>query len=243
MAKKLFVTSFKGGTGVTTFCVGLGRALSRLGERTLIVDGDFRSGCALIMGECKDFQVYTLGDYEKGACRAKQTLVFHPKESNLCFTSSVGVTDFKYASQAVLDVDGLFDYILLDKISPEVSNGAIIVTEPYAPSIKSADFCRSALADNGFKDIWLAVNKLNGGQIINGDVMTAHEIATLLRLPLKAVIPEDLTLSSGKCKPPTLKAFKTSAECITGRREDYCNVLKGYGGINGIIKRKLREKI
>ena len=40
MAKKIYMTSLKGGTGVTTCCVGLGLALAGIGERTLVVDGD-----------------------------------------------------------------------------------------------------------------------------------------------------------------------------------------------------------
>lgn len=243
MAKKILITSFKGGTGVTTCAVGLGVALAKAGERTLIADGDFRCGGAAIIGECRDLQVYTLGDYEKGVCRAKQTLTFHPLNSNLCFMPSMGITDLSYAAQAVKDVDGLFDYILLDEIAPEVCDGALIVTEPFTPSVKSADCCRSALYDGGIKDIGLIVNKINGGQILNGEVMTAHEIAALLHLPLKAVIPEDLTLPAGKWKQTTMKAFKTAAETITGKRESFCNVLKGYGGINGVIKRKMRAKL
>lgn len=50
MAKKIYLTSFKGGTGVTTCCVGLGRALASLGERVLVVDGDVRCGSAAIVG-------------------------------------------------------------------------------------------------------------------------------------------------------------------------------------------------
>ena len=243
MAKKIYLTSFKGGTGVTTCAVGLGVALAQMGERTLIADGDFRTGSAAIIGECRDLQVYTLGDYERGACRAKQTLTFHPLNSNLCFMPSMGVSDLSVAAKAIHDIDGLFDYILLDKIAPEVCDSALIVTEPFTPSVKSADSCRSALYDGGIKDIGLIVNKLSGGQILNGEVMTAHEIANLLHLPLKAVIPEDLTISAGQWKQTTMKAFRTAAETVTGKRESFCNVLKGYGGINGVIKRKLRAKL
>ena len=87
------------------------------------------------------------------------------------------------------------------------------------------------------------VNKLNGGQIINGEVMTAQEIASILRLPLKAVIPEDLSVPLGKWKKSTLKAFRSAAETVSGKRESLCNVLKPYFGFNGFIKRKVRERM
>ncbi len=243
MAKKILLTGFKGGTGVTTCAVGLGTALAQLGERTLIVDGDAKTGCALLIGECRHLIVYTLADYEKGACRAKQAIVSHPKNSNLMFMPSIGLNDISYAQKAVSDVDGLFDYILLDKTAEPLCDSAIIVSEPFTPSVKAADLCRSYLTDSGIKNVSLIVNKLNGGQILNGETMTAHEIAALLHMELTAVIPEDLLLSSGKWKPATLKAFKTAAEVLTGRREGVLNILSGWSGVNAYFKRKLRDKV
>lgn len=243
MARKIYMTSFKGGTGVTTCCVGLGFALAQAGERTLIADGDVLCGGGLLAGGCANMQVYTLADYERSACRAKQTLITHPKRENLSFMASVGLKDRSVAGKALEEVEGLFDWILSDKLAPEKCDGAIIVCEPYAAAIKSADVCKSRLSDSGIKEIGLIVNKLNGGQILSGEVMTAQEIAALLRLPLKAVIPEDLLLPLGKCKKRTVKAFALAADCITGKREAVCNVLTSYFGPGGYFKRKVREMI
>lgn len=242
MAKKIYFTSFKGGTGVTTCCIGLGIALARSGERTLIADGDVYSANAMTVAGCANMQVYTLADYERGACRAKQALIGHPEVSNLSIMPSLNLKDRDAARRAINEVDGLFDYILCDKIAQTACDEAIIVTEPYPPAIKSADSCRSALADSGMK-VSLIVNKLCGGQIINGETMTAQEIAALLRLELRAVIPEDLTLPAGKCKNGTKKAFAIAAGCIAGKREGICNVMKSYFGPSGYIKRKMRAKI
>ena len=51
MAEKILLTSFKGGTGVTTYAVGLGLALASHGERTLNVEGYARCGCAEKKGD------------------------------------------------------------------------------------------------------------------------------------------------------------------------------------------------
>lgn len=243
MARKILLTSLKGGTGVTTCCFGLGRALAEAGERTLIVDGDNRSGCAMLIAGCGNMQTFTLADYERGACRAKQTLLNHPEIRNLDIMPSLGAKDPLAAERAVGEVDGLFDYILCDKVASAACDETVIVTEPFLPSIKSADCCRSALSDGGAKNLSLLVNKLCGGQILSGDTMTAQEIAALLRLPLKAVIPEDLTLSSGRWRKTTLKAFAIAADTVTGKRESFCNVLRRYFGLGGLIKRKMRERI
>lgn len=237
------MTNIKGGTGVTTCCVGLGFALAMLGERTLIIDGDKDCAGALQAGGLANMQSYTLADYEKGACRAKQTFVCHPKTGNLSFSSSAGLKDNSAALSAVDEVDGLFDYILLDKIASEKCDEALIVTEPFVCSVKSSDVCKAKLCDGGIRDIGLFVNKMYGGHILNGEVMTAQEIAALLRIPLKAVIPEDLTVPLGKWKKQTVKAFKLAAENICGKKNAVCNVMLPYFGPSGFIKRKMRERI
>ena len=40
-----------------------------------------------------------------------------------------------------------------------------------------------------------------------------------------------------------MKVFKVAAEMVMGRKELVCNVLRNYFGINGYIKRKVRERL
>lgn len=243
MSQKIFFTGFKGGCGVSFCCFGVGLALARSGERTLVLDGDCRCGSGLMTGGILYPPVYTLADYERGACRAKQTVITHPKHSNLCYASAEGLRERAFAENAVRDLDGLFDYILLDNIAGKICDRAMIISEPYAPSVKCADKCRSYLFDGGIKTVELIVNKINGGLILNGDIMTAREIAAVLNMPLAAAIPEDLTLASGKIKESTGAAFKAAAKYITGEKSSAYNVFKGYTGVGGYLKRKLRERI
>lgn len=243
MATKILFTSLKGGVGVTTCCLGVGLALAEAGGRTLVVDGDRVCGSALMTGGLANMQVYTLADYEKGACRAKQTLIGHAKSSNLCIMPSIGLADEGVFARAVADVDGLFDYILLDKVYSAPCDEAVIVTEPYAPSLKCADISRSRLADGGIKEIGLIICKMSGAQILSGEVMSASQISTILRLPIKGVIPEDLTLSSGKCRDTTARAFSLAAEFLAGGKQRLPDVTRSFYGINGYFKRKMRQKI
>ena len=243
MATKILFTSLKGGVGVTTCCIGIGLALAEAGGRTLIVDGDRMCGGALMAAGLANMQVYTLADYEKGACRAKQTLISHAKSSNLYIMPSAGLSDEQVFARAVTDVDGLFDYIFLDKVYSVSCDEAVIITEPYAPSLKCADTSRSYLSDGGIREIGLIVNKLSGAQILSGEVMSATQISTLLHLPLKGVIPEDLTLSSGKCREATFKAYSLAAEYLAGGKQNLPDVTRQFYGLNGYIKRKMRQKI
>lgn len=243
MARKIYAGSLKGGTGVTTVCVGIGLALADAGEKTLIVDGDSVSAGAMIIAGMGNMQVYTLADYERAACRAKQTATAHPKASNLHIMPSLGLKDKSVTSKAVGEVEGLFDYVILDKTSPEICDEAVIITEPYLPSVKSADGCKALLSDGGIKNISVIVNKLNGGQVMAGEVLPAEKIAEILRLELLAVVPEDPTIAIGRWRKQTVNAFKTAANALCGGKADTYDVMRGYGGLNGIIKRKLRDRI
>lgn len=243
MARKIYVDSFKGGSGVTTFCAGLGIALARRGERTLLVDGDSVSGSAMLVAGLTDMQVYTLADCERAICRVKQTVLVHPKCRNFAVMPSLGLQNRNYAEKALNEISGLFDFILSDKLAPGACDEAIIVTEPYAPSVKRSDACRSALADDGFRKIGLVINKFDGGQASAGEIDTPYTISELLRLELLAVIPEDATIPLGRWKKRTCEAFFAAADKLTGRKDGVYDAMKGYSGINGAIKRKLREKI
>ena len=243
MAKKIYFASLKGGTGVTTVCVGLGLALADMGERTLLVDGDEVSACAMTVAGLGNMQVYTLADYERAACRAKQTAVSHPKAGNFHIMPSLGLNERSIAQKAISEVESLYDFILLDKIEPQCCDSAVIVTEPYLPSIKSADCCKAMILDSGVKEVSLIVNKINGGQVITGETLSAEKISELLRLKLLAQIPEDITISTGKWRPHTVNAFKIAAGTITDKTDDMYDVLRGYSGLNGYIKRKMRAKI
>lgn len=243
MAKKIYFSSLKGGTGVTTVCVGLGLALAAKGERTLLVDGDTQSACAMIVAGLGNMQVYTLADYERAACRAKQAVINHPKCNNFSIMPSLGLKDISLIRRAVGEVEGLFDYVLLDKVAPEICDGAVIVTEPYLPAVKSADCCKSALCDSGIKDVTLIVNRLNGGQVMSGEAFSAEQIAQILRLKLLAVIPEDPTISAGKWRQRTVEAFGAAANAVLGKSGDVYDVLRGYHGLNGILRRKMRARI
>ncbi|MBE7088698.1 MAG: septum site-determining protein MinD [Clostridiales bacterium] len=243
MAEKIFVSSYKGGVGVTTFCIGVAIALATSGEKTLIVDGDFKCASALTVIGCTNLQVFSLKDYADGACRAKQILIAHPAQKNLYIMPTLNCDDEECLKRAILEVEGLFDFILLDKCASKICSRAIVVTEPYLASLKCADACIASVCDGGISEVGIVVNKVNGGFIFDGEIMPPEEISYLLHAPLKAVIPEDLLLPLGKCKGETLKAFKLAAQHLCGKTDKIFSVIKGYYGVKGAIKRRIRKNL
>lgn len=243
MAEKIYFTSFKGGVGVTTCAVGTGIALSRRGERTLIADGDARCACALDIAGVSPLKVYTLGDAEKGACRPKQAIIQHPEYTNLYFLPTQGAERSDTADLAVDELEGLFDYVLCDRTAMMSCDRAVAVTDPYPPSVRSADACLAFLKDRGFRNVQLVVNKVNGGLVFDGEIMTPQEIASLLHAPLLAVVAEDLTLPLGKCKKRSEKAFRLAAQSLCGEGDRVMGVVRPYRGFHGFVRRKMRNKI
>lgn len=243
MAKKIMFKSLKGGAGVTTVCAGVGLALAERGQRTLLLDGETAYGAAPVLLGLASLQVYTLADYARGACRAKQTLIAHPKTPNFMVAPSAGLEDIAALSRAAADLDGLFDYILLDNVRNVPCDEAIIVSEPYAAAIKAADVCRAQLSDKGVENVGLVVNKYSAAQFAAGEIASAKQIASALRLPLRGVICEDLNLSSGRCKQSTRRCFAAVADGISGANCAIPDPAVGFSGLGGFIKRKMRERL
>ena len=83
MARKIVVTSGKGGVGKTTLVASLGMALARRGERVIVFDADFGLNSLDVACGVEGHVTYDIVDVIEGKCRAKQALVKHPKMANL----------------------------------------------------------------------------------------------------------------------------------------------------------------
>ncbi|MCD7728773.1 MAG: hypothetical protein LUI60_02530 [Clostridia bacterium] len=243
MSVKIYMTSARGGAGCTTVAAGIGSALAASGERTLILDGDSVCGAALAVCGCNNLQVFTVADVESGLCRAKQAATQHPRYKNLYVMPTLGATTREGAVSAVREVQDLFDYIICDGAAAEVCDSAVVVTEPYQQSVKAADAKICALKDRGMKVAGVIVNKVNGGLLVTGQIVSPRDIAEALRVKLIAVIPEDLSLPLGKTRAQAQKYFKLAAMSLTGKGSKIYNPAEGYTGAGGYIKRIMRERI
>lgn len=242
MSDVIFVTSAKGGSGATTCAVQSAAALAAYGERTLYVDGDALCASGMQTAEIEQLCTYTLADAFKGACRIKQALINHPRFPNLYVLPTLGCHDGEFIQSAVNSLKSSFDQILCDGVAVGACNRAVLVTEPYPSNVKSATIAAAKLKDGGFKKVELVVNKVNGGLVFDGAILTPQELATLTRCSLCAVIPEDLLLPLSSMKNSTKKAFSIMAKRLMGEDKIF-DVIKPYYGVKGKIRRKLRSSI
>ncbi len=243
MARKIYFYSLKGGVGATTCAVGVGMALARAGERTLILDGDKNYPAALTAAGCAGRQAYTLEEARRGACRVKQAIVEHPRLPNLFILPCAGCAEARFAESAAGEVENLFDMIICDGAAASACAEAAVICEPYPAGIRAADIALAALRDGQFKEPALIINKVNGGLVYDGRIMPPKDIADLLHAPLWGVVPEDLTMPLGGMRAESVKAFKLTAARIAGGGTKIYRAVRGYGGAGGFIKRKMRYRI
>lgn len=240
MAEVIYIASARGGAGATTCAVRLGLALAGEGERTLILDGDCDFGSGLETCGLQGLNVYTLADVEVGGCRIKQAILQHPASPNLYILPTLGVKDQLSAERAVKQCEKLFDRILCDGAALGACSKAVLVSDPYPSSLARAKAKGAKLADTGLAQVKLLLNKVNGGLVFDGAILTPQEFASVARLPLLGVIPEDPYLPLGKIRKSTKKAFAMTASAVTGKSDKAYGVIKPYAGIKGAIRRKLR---
>ncbi len=243
MAEVIYIAGARGGSGATTCAVRLASALAALGERTLVLDGDYECASGLETCGLQGLNVYTLADAEEGACRVKQAVLQNPASPNTYVLPTLGLKNPDYCITAVNECSKLFDVILCDGAALGACKRAIVVSAPYSASIASAKLRGARLKDGGIENVGLIINKVNGGLVYDGAVLSPQEFASVVRLPLLGVIPEDLTLPIGKIRPSTARAFDMTAEAVLGRSQKTYGTVKPYLGVTGYFKRKLRAHV
>ena len=257
MARKIDLTSGKGGVGKTTVAANLGMCLAAAGERVVLADTDFGLNNIDVVCGVEDLIHYDMADVIEGRCRAKQALVRHPRSPNLYILASYRRDPDQYISpQAVrLVLDGLsrsFDYILIDcpagieagfHRAVASAEEAIVVTTPHVSSLRDADKAISVLKSYRLKSVDLVVNMVRGDMIVDGEILSPREIADALKTPLLGAIPQDDGVFLGERTGGAQKAFRLLAgNVMKGTRRIY-NAANKYSGFFGSIRRSLKKNL
>ncbi len=256
MARKIVVTSGKGGVGKTTVASCLATQLAKKGQRVILCDADLGLNNVDVTTGVENLVVYDLVDVIEGRCRAKQALVRHPEYVNLHILTSSHSAPERYVSPQALKLvlDNLapqFDFILID-CPAGIDDGfhravasadeAIVVTTPHISALRDADKVITLLKSYVLQEPMLVVNKVRGDLLVKGESLSPKEIAELLKTPLLGVVPEEYEIYSGDYSL-NHTAFKTLANnLLTGKRKTYDSTKK-YTGIFGNLRRLLKRKL
>lgn len=256
MARKIVVTSGKGGVGKTTVVAYLAAQLARRGERVVLCDADFGLNNIDVVTGVENLVTYDIVDVIEGRCRAKQALVRHPDFGNLYILSSSHSAPERYVSPQSLKIvlDTLapqFDYILIDcpagiddgfHRAVAAAEEAIVVTTPRLSALRDADKAITLLKSYHLKSLALVVNMVRGDLILSGECLSPEAIESLLKTPLLAVLPEEYSIYGGDFSHQH-PAFKILAGNLLSGKKKLYDVTRKYTGLTGNLRRLLKRSL
>ncbi len=262
MAKKIVITSGKGGVGKTTVTANLGMSLATLGLKVLLVDIDFGLNNLDVVLGVESKVCYDICDVINGRCRIKQALIQSNERQNLFILSS-GTYDMSnrisgQSIKLVLDnLNSVFDYILIDcpagidigfHRAVSCADQALLVVTPNSTSLRDADKVVSVLKSYKLEFIGLIVNRARGDLISCDKMMNPYDIEDLLKIDLMGVLPEEdnVFLSIGyKLSKYTesYKCYKILAKNIHNNERKIFDVQKKYSGFLGSIRGSIKRRV
>ncbi len=261
MARKIVITSGKGGVGKTTITANLGRALAGFGARVALVDVDFGlNNLDVVMG-IENKTVYDMRDLLEGRCRIKQALVQCDDKKNLFVLPSGNMINGKVSGQSIkLILDNmsvLFDYVLIDcpagidvgfHRAVSVADEALLVVTPNLTSLRDADKVVSILKSYKLNKTSLVINRARGDLMLDEKMLMPQDIKEILKTELLGILPEEdaVFLSVGNSlakRSESLKAYKILANNLHKGNKKLYDVLKKYNGFFGSIRRSLKNSI
>lgn len=262
MARKIVITSGKGGVGKTTVTANLGLALASLGQRVCLVDIDFGLNNLDVVLGVESKVVYDIADVLEGRCRIKQALVQENNKKNLYVLPSGSIdSSSRITGQNIKllieNISGLFDYIIFDcpagidvgfHRAVSCADEAIVVTTPTLTSLRDADKVISILNSYKLNSIGLVVNRVRGDLIMSEKMLLPNDIKELLKIDLIGVLPEEdvVFLSNGYALPKksdSQRSYKLLASNVHKGSKKIFDATNKYSGFFGSIRRSIKRSI
>lgn len=262
MAKKIVITSGKGGVGKTTLTANLGIFLAEKGLRVALIDVDFGlNNLDVVMGIESNI-LYDMQDVLDGRCRIRQALVQDQKRKNLFIMPSSKVdVNCSLSGQNIKlileSINSFFDYILIDcpagidigfHRAVSCSDEAIVVATPSLSSLRDANKVISILKSYHLDSVKLVINRVRGDLILSDKMMYPSDIQSLLKIDLLGVLPEEDVVflshaGSFPLRSQSFKAYKVLANNVNKGINKIFDVTKKYSGFIGSIKRGLKNSL
>lgn len=262
MARKIVITSGKGGVGKTTLCAKIGIKLATLGFRVVILDMDIGLNNLDVVLGIEDQIRFDMMDVISGNCRLKQALVQDEKFPSLYALASRHSFEDNFVTkeqinQVVIELSQSFDYILLDcpagvddgfKRAVYSASEAIVVATPHISSIRDADKVLSILSHYDLLSKYLIINRVRGDLEITQETLSIEDIVRFLKIKLLGVIPEDDSVTKGELAGnegsfELDRAISLTVENLHNGTKKIFDVSKKYRGFWGMLRRNLKKKV
>jgi septum site-determining protein MinD len=202
-ARRIVVTSGKGGVGKTTTTANVGAALARRGERVVLVDADIGlRNLDLVLGVEKRI-VFDLVEVVEGRCQLRQALIRDKRLETLSILPAAQTRDKESVSEeqmarVISDLAAFSDYVLID-CPAGIEHGfrnaiagaqeAIVVTTPEVSAIRDADRVIGKLGERAMP-MRLIVNRVRPEMVKTGDMMSVDDVCEILSAELLGIVPD-----------------------------------------------------
>ncbi|HEV2261174.1 MAG TPA: septum site-determining protein MinD [Candidatus Rubrimentiphilum sp.] len=203
-ARKIVLTSGKGGVGKTTTTVNIGAALAKRGHRVILVDTDIGlRNLDLVLGLEKRI-VFDLVEVVEGRCQVRQALIRDKRFESLAMLPAAQTRnkDAIREDQMVALIDELAtmaDYVLIDcpagieggfRNAIAGADEAIVVTTPEVSAIRDADRVVGKLSERPIP-LRLIINRIRPDMVRTGDMLSIDDVCEILSIELLGIIPDD----------------------------------------------------
>ena len=193
MARKIVVTSGKGGVGKTTIVMGLGLELARRGKKVLLVDCDFCLNNLDILFGVRYFP-FDFCDVLSGICRINQAIQKHQIYPSLNLIASTK-SKFGYGinkqmfQRAIDSLNDDYDYILLDcpsgvqenfLLTVNSADEALIVVNSQKQSLSVANKMISILNTRYQHKMGIIINNVRWDLVENRKLLSPYQIGSML---------------------------------------------------------------
>ena len=217
MGKVIVVTSGKGGVGKTTSTANIGAALTKLGNKVIVIDGDIGlRNLDVVMG-LENRIVFDLVDLIEKKCKPRQAMIKDKRFDGLYLIPAAQTRDKDAINPEQMkelcdELKEEFDYVIVDcpagiengfKNAIAGADSAIVVTTPEVSAVRDADRIIGLLEEHSVDDINLVVNRIKMNMVRNGDMLDINDILDILGIKLIGVVPDDenVVISTNKGEP------------------------------------------
>ena len=205
MGRVIFVTGFKGGVGKTTVAANVASALYALGNRVLVIDGDFGMRCMdMVLGLESDI-LFDGSDVLSGRCSAGAAMAEVKGRNGFSFIPApMNLSEDNLQKDSFSDmIDSVradFDFIIIDSCAEmtdyyrsfaATADEAIIVTLHQSTSVRSAEKTAARLSAMGIPELSLVVNGYRDKEASAGKLPDIASIIERSSVKLIGVVPFD----------------------------------------------------
>ena len=237
MAQKIVIASGKGGVGKTSLCVGIGKALSSLGMKVLLIDCDCLRSLDVLTGVTEQM-VYNFGDVVFGRCRPMVAVYRNDGLSVVtCPENYDNISDFSM-KWLISKYEKEFDYILLDApagierglhMALSVADRAIVISTPDLVCVRSACIAGREIDKAGVKNIRLIINRVSKRDIVRGRLLNIDSVIDATQIQLIGVVPEDPKIRLGSMGRDVYRKGQVSYKALS-------NIAKRIIGQTAVLK-------